>query len=207
VRGATALAIGVLATIATAALTIATADVGRYQSRVPAAGERPGWLPASWAAAADSGERSRGTSWGFSWLESEIGRYSLRRDEFGWPFRAVVRYSAGVPHVPGDSFRGEAMRAFFAEFDAAAGLRAGVNLPRWVPRDTSLGPEVAVWPQWPGLVMNVALYAGMVLLLWWGPGAARRRVRRRRGWCVACGYDLKGSGGSGGVCPECGGRG
>ena len=35
-------------------------------------------------------------------------------------------------------------------------------------------------------------------------GPARRRRRRRKGWCIPCGYDLTGN--ESGVCPECGSK-
>lgn len=44
---------------------------------------------------------------------------------------------------------------------------------------------------------------GVVLLMRFGPRAARRWWRRRGGRCGECGYDLRGN--TSGVCPECGG--
>jgi hypothetical protein len=61
-------------------------------------------------------------------------------------------------------------------------------------------------PIWPGLLFNSAFYGAILWLLWFGPGISRRRSRRRRGLCVSCGYDLRGSAaGAGAKCPECGG--
>ncbi len=53
-----------------------------------------------------------------------------------------------------------------------------------------------------GFMTNTAFYAA---LLWlpFAPFAARRMIRRRRGRCVRCGYDLRGI--QHDVCPECGG--
>lgn len=45
------------------------------------------------------------------------------------------------------------------------------------------------------------VFAGLATWTCFWP-LARRRARRRRGLCVACGYDLRGS--SSGTCPECG---
>ncbi len=51
-----------------------------------------------------------------------------------------------------------------------------------------------------GLVVPVAL-VGLGVYLWLG---WRHEERRAGGLCPRCGYDLRGSGGSGRVCPECG---
>lgn len=56
-------------------------------------------------------------------------------------------------------------------------------------------------PIWPGLLANTLFYAALVFLPLAGLRLARSRRRRRRGLCVACGYEL----GHGiAVCPECG---
>jgi hypothetical protein len=62
----------------------------------------------------------------------------------------------------------------------------------------------AYQPIWRGLLINTAFYGGIIWLLWFDPGMIRRGVRRQRGLCVRCGYDLRG-GSAGGACPECGG--
>ncbi len=69
---------------------------------------------------------------------------------------------------------------------------------------TPFGPQPLL-PVWPGFVVNTLLFAApwvFALLVMYAAGAARRRYRRRRGRCIACGYDLRGL--SGAVCPECG---
>jgi hypothetical protein len=58
-------------------------------------------------------------------------------------------------------------------------------------------------PLWPGFALDTAFYGALTFLLWSAPGVLRRRSRRRRGACPACGYDLKG-GSAAGKCPECG---
>lgn len=57
-------------------------------------------------------------------------------------------------------------------------------------------------PLWGGLVVDVALFAGAWLCVVAVCAGVRRRVRRRRGKCGACGFDLTGS--TGDACPECG---
>ena len=55
---------------------------------------------------------------------------------------------------------------------------------------------------WFGFVVNSLFYAGVLCLLMCGSFALRRFMRRKRGLCVACGYELRGDFSAG--CPECG---
>jgi hypothetical protein len=61
---------------------------------------------------------------------------------------------------------------------------------------------------WPGFAINTVFYAAVLWVLFAAPGAVRRFVRRRRGRCTRCGYDLRGhalAGPSADLrCPECG---
>jgi hypothetical protein len=62
-----------------------------------------------------------------------------------------------------------------------------------------VGRGVPLEPLPLGLVTNVLLFAGVAGAVLLGPSAARRRWRRRRGCCIACGYQLAGLI----KCPEC----
>jgi hypothetical protein len=53
-----------------------------------------------------------------------------------------------------------------------------------------------------GFALDTAFYAAIAFTLWCAPGVVRRRRRRARGLCPACGYDLKGAPTA--TCPECG---
>ena len=57
-------------------------------------------------------------------------------------------------------------------------------------------------PIWPGFAINTLFYATILWLVIPGPFALRRLIRRKRGLCVACGYDL--SHADHDACPECG---
>lgn len=59
---------------------------------------------------------------------------------------------------------------------------------------------------WNGFLVNTAFYAMIWFALPWSFVQTRRAVRKRRGRCIKCGYDLRGASGGGGgsVCPECG---
>ena len=58
-------------------------------------------------------------------------------------------------------------------------------------------------PAIPGFALNTCFYALLAWSLIRAPLALRRWRRRRAGWCIACGYDLKGLVESA-PCPECG---
>jgi hypothetical protein len=81
----------------------------------------------------------------------------------------------------------------------------GVRLPAAIRKPQPLPDlfesHVPVVPLWPGFALDTAFYGAIVLLLWSAPGVLRRRTRKRRGRCPACGYDLRGLA----RCPECGG--
>jgi len=59
-------------------------------------------------------------------------------------------------------------------------------------------------PVWPGFAINTLFYAAIAWGLWLIPPAIRRRLRRRAGKCVKCGYDRRGLP-EGAPCPECAG--
>ncbi len=59
-------------------------------------------------------------------------------------------------------------------------------------------------PIWPGFAVNMIFYAVLLWMLWLSPFVVRRMIRRKRGRCIKCGYDLRGDLSAG--CPECGWR-
>ncbi len=64
--------------------------------------------------------------------------------------------------------------------------------------------QLPLRPMWRNFAINAAFYAVILWLLWSTPFAARRLIRKRRGRCVRCGYDLRGTEHE--VCPECGAK-
>lgn len=104
----------------------------------------------------------------------------------GWPWRAWRGSHSSVP-APG---------GYTALSSSLTHVGDPTGMTRW-------GFVVPYGPVWSGNVGNslvgaIGIWALVVL-----PAAVRRARRRRRGCCVACGYELAGVGG--GVCPECGG--
>jgi hypothetical protein len=68
-------------------------------------------------------------------------------------------------------------------------------------------PQLPVRPLWAGFAVNTLCYVGGAWVIAVGPSAIRRMVRRRRGLCAKCGYDLDGLAAAPDgctVCPECG---
>jgi hypothetical protein len=65
------------------------------------------------------------------------------------------------------------------------------------------GPQPRVVPlsmRWIGFAVNAATFGLLPWMAWQGWVVARRRVRLARGWCAACGYDVRALE----QCPECG---
>ncbi len=57
-------------------------------------------------------------------------------------------------------------------------------------------------PVFPGFLINTLFYTVILWLLWSAPFATRRLIRKRRGRCPRCGYDLRHAVHD--ACPECG---
>jgi hypothetical protein len=111
--------------------------------------------------------------------------------EVGWPLYAVgggdwVDYSSHAPYN-----RRQSGLIRISRMNHSLGFPLGLNY--FFP-----------WrPLWPGFAINTIFYAAIVWFLFFAPGAIRKRVRRKRGQCAACGYSRRGTPGSD-VCPECG---
>lgn len=112
----------------------------------------------------------------------------------GWPMLALQsRWLYSLPNEEGWTERG----TFAARYDY------GIYAPAWMFRiksaDSVLMP---VRLNWPGFAVNSVLYGGALWSLTLGPFTLRRMLRKQRGGCVTCGYDLTGN--TSGRCPECG---
>ncbi len=96
--------------------------------------------------------------------------------EAGWP----------VPCVAIDFWQG------------SQAVPADVDHNGWTIRDRQF-PKVILWP---GFLINSFCYGLILWVVWSAPFATRRLIRKQRGKCVRCGYDLRGTEHE--VCPECG---
>lgn len=112
----------------------------------------------------------------------ELKGLIIIEDGYGWPCTTMVSRIAGAVMTPLDQRDLQGI-----EF-TPPGSRA-TPMP-------SLLPTRPVWPAFSAstLIFSLPVTAPVVA------GALVRIRRRRRGWCIACGYDA----GAAAVCPECG---
>jgi len=77
-----------------------------------------------------------------------------------------------------------------------------IELGGWMKSSPQDQRSVPMWPVWPGFLANSAIFGTAWFVLLAGPRMFRWGVRRFRGRCPRCAYNLLGNLGSG--CPECG---
>jgi len=137
--------------------------------------------------------------------ERALRRYRARELHWtsGWPEYAV-EFAAGWP-----------CRALWCEIalqeqplgvaDPIHPWRGAIQLrPPSSPTSIAVAELTAlpVWLVWPGLFVNWAVYTGAWLFGLGAMPSLRRRIRRWRGLCPRCAYDLRHNLAAG--CPECG---
>jgi hypothetical protein len=83
-----------------------------------------------------------------------------------------------------------------------SGVIAGFPFDRPIVGPARIDMHFPLRPIWPGFAINTIFYAAIVWVLFAVPATIRRRVRRKRGQCAACGYSLRESVSE--KCPECG---
>ena len=126
----------------------------------------------------------------------------VRSYRAGWPF-AALGARAVTPRVDPSS-------------DPTA-HRWGIRLPAQMVLLTDYLPGKNAWgnrrkvsrvvpffPLWPGFIASTFTYAVAIGVVWLSAWSVRRAVRRWRGRCPACGYDLQRDLAAG--CSECGWR-
>ncbi len=111
----------------------------------------------------------------------------------GWPFRSLE----GAIH-----FKNDMEKELEKDKYWKSNLISLHPLP-WPERTYFWYGHVPTRPIWPGFAINTIFYSVLLWLLTVGPFTARRMIRRKRGRCIKCGYDLRGHSG-GEKCPECG---
>lgn len=120
----------------------------------------------------------------------------------GWPFRAFrgeqwIRWSpAPIPALPQVTLGPNAIPVLVPE-----PMERTVSL--WLVADTVSGSwAIPYAPIWRGLSSDLLIFAAFWFLVL-SLASLRRALRRRRGLCNRCAYDLKGLP-PGSPCPECG---
>ncbi len=98
--------------------------------------------------------------------------------------------------------------SFYSKLSAAANRRhtdGGWDSSVESNEDSLGGQRVLAWiPDWPGIAADSLFWGAIVGCAWRGTEILRASLRRRRGLCPNCGYDVA-SLPPGSVCPECGG--
>lgn len=115
----------------------------------------------------------------------------IRTSVWGWPFRCM----SGTERLRGavDTHGGLAWsRTEFEGYSLVGSKAPGVNL-RLLP----------IRFLWSGLVLNSLAFGGLYWMIFFGPGYIRRAMRKWRGQCTRCAYQLRGLPPSV-PCPECG---
>ncbi len=109
---------------------------------------------------------------------------AVRTNAFGWPLRclkySLLNRSADMSDVPT--------------------VQGGVTVIAATARKRAL--LLPISPIVLGLAVDAFGFGGAYGMLLFGPGAMRRLLRRRRGHCPRCNYDLMSDFSTG--CPECG---
>ena len=128
-----------------------------------------------------------------------IGRFFTNRG----PPRAAVRWSVGWP---APALVASEVNEHYDMDDAPTSPRAMTIGAALVPSDGLPGMQpgrvLPYAPLWPGLIVNVAVFAITIFIVLSAPGLVVAAGRAVRGHCVSCGYPAPRTG----TCPECGAR-
>ncbi len=120
---------------------------------------------------------------------------SLKIRLFGLPFRALQWELHGVR-------AGSRSMEMVQAAASTAGMRTGIDVSKQAGGIIWQMRRLPLTLIWPGFLVNALFYTAILWLLIPGPFVLRRLIRRKRGRCIKCGYDLRGSPEAG--CPECG---
>jgi hypothetical protein len=112
------------------------------------------------------------------------------------PASAVKTWHAVVP-----DFETVVVHLFAVRLYSSGWPLRSMRSERTLHLDRDAKTPIPWLPLWPGFLVDTAFWGGAAFIVCSVPGFVRRGVRRRRGRCVRCGYELKGLA----VCPECGG--
>jgi hypothetical protein len=157
-------------------------------------------VPAAWGRGPSNIDEYTGT-----WVTSRdydidgvVGVWEAR---LGWPFRSLQGMTVN-DDVAGVENGERVLAAGYNWSTPQSHSVSALPAPEWMQPDVNSLGAFPTQPLWPGFALNSAFYGILASVIWLSPGIARRRLRRARGRCPACGYDLKGAPAA--TCPECG---
>ncbi len=133
-------------------------------------------------------------------VNAKMDRATLVRS--GWPWRsgAGERWDLGISLMTPIPMLGYKVTTWRdADLQTSA---VSFDRPTWL--GGSSFRLLPLRPIWPGFAFNTLFYATILWPLICGPFVLRRHIRRKRGLCVSCGYDLRHAEHE--ACPECGAR-
>ena len=140
-----------------------------------------------------SGQSTFGAS-----INAKMDRATLVRT--GWPWRsgAGERWDLGISLMTPFPMLGYKVTTWRdADLQTSA---VSFDRPTWL--GGSSFRLLPLRPIWPGFAINTLFYAVLLCLFTLGPVTTRRLIRRKRGLCIKCGYDLRHVEHE--ACPECG---
>ncbi len=116
-------------------------------------------------------------------------RCMVRHAQQGWPFLAMENwFLIEMPKLrPGQTVWEN-------------GIPIPLSFPRFMPENTPYFGNLPIRPDLPGFLFNCLFYGGLLFAARAIAQRLRRAIRRRRGQCAACGYDITNLM----TCPECG---
>jgi hypothetical protein len=124
-------------------------------------------------------------------LRDAIGTWFVGvEDARGWPQPAMYSDTILAPRIGRSQFN--------------TTINHGILIQRNPAQSGKPASTIPLRPIWPGFAIDAVFYGAMAFAFLFGPGIVRHSLRQRRGACVRCGYDLRGTAAPG-VCPECGG--
>lgn len=121
------------------------------------------------------------------------------RELRGWPFRCLA--ADYLTFNPNASPTTRLVVSALTDPTVVGGLRVGDAIRGGSGRN--YGRVLPLTPRWGGLLADIALFASAFAAFSTTLGALRRRRRRNRGLCPACGYD-RSTLSTTTPCPECG---
>ena len=139
----------------------------------------------------------------------ELNKFARMQDGRGWPMLALWGQAVADSKQSSQPFCEVEYAILLTDFIDRTLFSFGPSPFLSLYREVSTLWQVRFLPLrpiWLGFAINTIFYASLLWCVTLGPFTARRIIRRKRGRCIKCGYDLRVT--SDGGCPECGwGRG